>query len=259
METVIRTSEPDCGDCACEAIDLSSPVSDACWRALRGWLEGLQLPFEPTLSDDVGLVGYSIALRNYLIGIGLNERATGPVLTLTAVLCRGMDRETAALGAVDRANRLLAVGQLLYVPGPPAELTFHAAVAFDLLDGESFALLFEAMLGELNNVGFPAVMAVGGYHPTDYAAPWGDPMRAPIDDDPDDIAQDLRALAAQTGCGAASGDRCSSQTDRGCGCSDSAHAGPAAAADPGQDPQAVTASGAKDDAEVGPVRVRRRR
>ena len=97
MATVIRTSTPD-HDCACEAIDLSSPVSDACWRALRGWLQGLQLPFEPTLSEDAGLVGYSIALRNSLIGIGLTERPTGPVLTLTAVLCRGMDRETAALG-----------------------------------------------------------------------------------------------------------------------------------------------------------------
>lgn len=258
MATVIRTSNPD-HDCACEAIDLSSPVSDACWRALRGWLQGLQLPFEPTLSEDAGLVGYSIALRNSLIGIGLTEHPNGPVLTLTAVLCRGMDRETAALGAVDRANRQLALGQLLYVPGPPAELTLHAAVALDLLDGESFALLFEAMLGELNNVGFPAVMAVGGYHPTDYAAPWGDPMRAPIDDDPDDIVQDLQALAPRSGCGAAQGDRCSSQTDLGCGCSDTLHAGPAAAADPGQDPQAATASGPPDEAEGRAARSRRRR
>lgn len=165
------------------AIDVGSPVPSACWRALRAWLESMDLEFEPNLHADVGLVGYSLRLRNYLIGISLTLRSTGPVLSVSAVLCRGMDREHAALGAADRANRQLTLGQVLYLPGPPAELSFFAASSLDLLDRTTFPPFFDAILSELNSVGFPAVMAVRGYHPGDYAAPWGDePLLSCVED-----------------------------------------------------------------------------
>ena len=168
---------------ASSAIDVTSPVPSECWRALRAWLEAMDLEFEPNLHADVGLVGYSLRLRNYLVGISLTLRSTGPVLSVSAVLCRGMDREHAALGAVDRANRQLTLGQVLYLPGPPAELSFFAASSMDLLDGQVFPAFFDAILSELNGVGFPAVMAVRGYHPGDYAAPWGDePLLACLED-----------------------------------------------------------------------------
>lgn len=164
------------------AIDLPSPVPGACWRALRGWLDDLGIEFEPTVTQE-GLVGYSMRLRNALMGVGLSLRSTGPILSITAVLCRGMDREQHALAAADTANGRLGIGQLLYFPGPPAELTFYAAAPFDLLDRETFGLLFHSVLHELDNVGFAAVMQVRGYHPTDHSAPWGDPMLAPVDDE----------------------------------------------------------------------------
>lgn len=158
-----------------QAIDLVSPVPAECWRALRGWLERLGVDFEPNLHEEFGLTGYAVRLRNYLLGIGLGARSTGPALTLTAVLCRGMDRPQVALAAVDRANGQVRLGQVLFFPGPPAELSFFASWSFDLLDEPTFALLFDAVLAELIDVGFPAVMAVRGYHPTDQAAPWADP------------------------------------------------------------------------------------
>jgi len=164
---------------AAMAIDVSSPVPNESWRQLRAWLDAMDLDIEPNLNPDIGLVGYTLRLRNYLLGIGLSLRATGPVVSISAVLCRGMDRESAALAAADRANRHLTLGQVLYLPGPPAELSFFAACSMDLLDRDTFALLFDAVLGELNSVGFPAVMAVRGYHPGDYAAPWGDEPSAP--------------------------------------------------------------------------------
>ena len=181
MTTVETQGSPN----ACMAIDLPSPVPAACWRALRSWLEDLGVDFEPTLTQE-GLLGYSVRLRNALLGVGLGLRATGPVLSVSAVLCRGMDREQHALAAADRANGRLTLGQILYFPGPPAELSFFTSVPFDLLDCQSFALLFQSVLHELDNVGFPAVMQVRGYHPTDHAAPWGDPMLAPLDDDESD-------------------------------------------------------------------------
>ncbi len=164
---------------AAVAIDVASPVPSEHWRLLRSWLEDMDLDVEPNVNPDVGLIGYTLRLRNYLLGIGLALRATGPVVSISAVLCRGMDREQFALAAADRANRHLTLGQVLYLPGPPAELSFFAACSMDLLDRETFALLFDAVLGELNSVGFPAVMAVRGYHPGDYAAPWGDTPMAP--------------------------------------------------------------------------------
>lgn len=179
---------------AAVAIDLPSPVPGACWRALRGWLEDLQVEFEPTVTNE-GLVGYAVRMRNALLGVGLGLRATGPVVSVTAVLCRGMDREQQALSAVDIANGRLTLGQLLYFPGPPAELTFYAAAPFDLLDRDTFALLFHSVLNELDNVGFAAVMQVRGYHPTDHSAPWGDPMLAPLDDDDADAPASPTASA----------------------------------------------------------------
>ncbi|MSP91623.1 MAG: hypothetical protein EXR79_07445 [Myxococcales bacterium] len=169
-----------------QAIDLVSPVPAECWRALRGWLDRLGVDYEPNLHDELGLTGYAVRLRNYLLGIGLGVRSTGPALTLTAVLCRGMDRPQVALAAVDRANGQVRLGQVLFFPGPPAELSFFATWSFDLLDEATFALLFDAVLAELNDVGFPAVMAVRGYHPTDQAAPWADPeLQAEAPEAPD--------------------------------------------------------------------------
>lgn len=166
-----------------QAIEVTSAVPGPCWRTLRGWLDDMELEFEPNLHAEHGLMGYAVRLRNWLVGIGLSARSTGPVLTLSAVLCRGMDRESAALQAVDKANARLTMGQILYFPGPPAELSFFASATFDLIDRETFTLMFDSMVQELNNVGFSAVMQVRGYHATDYAAPWGDPQMAPIDDD----------------------------------------------------------------------------
>jgi hypothetical protein len=171
----------------------------------------MDLEFEPNLHAEHGLMGYAVRMRNWLLGVGLSARSTGPVLTLSAVLCRGMDREGAALQAVDKANARLTLGQILYFPGPPAELSFFASTTLDLLDQPTFLCLFDAMLQELNNVGFAAVMQVRGYHPTDHAAPWGDPMFAPIDDDfeelpvepapvdPQAVADDRDAAAALAG------------------------------------------------------------
>ncbi len=182
------------------AIDVTSAVPGPCWRTLRGWLDDMELEFEPNLHPEHGLMGYAVRLRNWLLGIGLSARSTGPVLTLSAVLCRGMDREAAALHAVDKANARLAMGQILYFPGPPAELSFFASATFDLVDRETFTLMFDAMVQELNNVGFTAVMQVRGYHATDYAAPWGDPQMAPIDDDSEalhaaDVPADLESAS----------------------------------------------------------------
>lgn len=169
------------------AIDVPSPVPGPFWRTLRGWLDESDLEFEPNLHTEHGLLGYAVRLRTWLIGVGLSMRTTGPALTLTAVLCRGMDREQVALAAVDRANAKLAIGQILYFTGPPAELSFFTSVSFDLVDRDIFTKLFAAMVQELNNVGFPAVMQVRGYHPTDHAAPWGDPMHAPFDDETEEL------------------------------------------------------------------------
>lgn len=174
-----------------QAVTLTSPVPGACWRQLRGWLDDMDLEFEPNLHAQHGLLGYAVRLRTWLVGVGLSMRATGPVLTLTAVLCRGMDREQAALAAADRANAQLTLGQILYFPGPPAELSFFASTSLDLVDRATFDALFDATLQELNNVGFPAVMQVRGYHPTDFAAPWGDPMRATIDEAAEALASAL--------------------------------------------------------------------
>jgi hypothetical protein len=172
------------------ASELQSPVPGECWKTLRGWLDDLGVEFEPNLHAELGLTGYAVRLRNYLLGIGLGMRSTGPVLTITAVLCRGMDREHLALAAADRANGQLGIGQVLYFPGPPAELSFFGSWSFDLVDDAAFVLLFDAVLTELNNVGFPAVMAVRGYHPLDHAAPWGEEGEAAADEAEGEAAAD---------------------------------------------------------------------
>lgn len=223
------------------AVDVPSAVPGPCWRTLRGWLDDMELVFEPNLHPEHGLMGYAVRLRNWLLGVGLSARSTGPVLTLSAVLCRGMDREGAALQAVDKANARLTLGQILYFPGPPAELSFFASTSFDLLDQATFGMLFDAMLQELNNVGFVAVMQVRGYHPTDYAAPWGDPMMAPIDDDseefhaeplPVDAQEAARDRDAQDGAVAGDGDEAASVVpDAGTGAADDE--GPQGAGDHG--------------------------
>ncbi len=150
---------------------IHSDVEGPYWRALRQWLLDMDVEFEPTINDE-SLLGYSIAMRNYALGVGLIDRHSGPALTLSAILCRGMDRPNLALETVNKANAQLSIGQMLLSPNSPPELSFFLSMPLDLLDGETFAALLTWVLQDLNEIGFSAVMAVGGYHPTDPFADW---------------------------------------------------------------------------------------
>jgi len=150
---------------------IHSDVVGVHWRALRQWLLDMDVEFEPTINDE-SLLGYSVAMRNYALGVGLIDRHSGPALTLSAILCRGMDRPNLALEAVNTANAQLSIGQMLLSPNSPPELSFFLSMPLDLLDGDTFAALLTWVLQDLNEIGFSAVMAVGGYHPTDPFADW---------------------------------------------------------------------------------------
>ncbi len=147
---------------------MASDVSEHDWRQLRGWLEDLSLSFEPDIRDDQGLVGYRLFGRTWQVAVGLSLRLGQPRLHVTVLLCHGMERPEAGLLAVDRCNARLGLGQLLFVPGPPPQLSFFAATPFQLLDQEGFGRWFEAIHRELNEVAFAAVDRVQGYHPLDF-------------------------------------------------------------------------------------------
>ncbi len=154
------------------AIDVPTPAPGEHWKQLRAWLGEFGFDVEPNLHAELGLVGYSVRSRNAVLGIGVVKRQLGFYLAITAVLCRGMERESHAMLALDRANAALRFGQLLYYPGPPAELAFYASVAWKLLDGNMFPTFLTAVFREIEESCFTAVTTVKGYHPTDMTAFW---------------------------------------------------------------------------------------
>lgn len=153
-------------------LDVPTPAPGPHWRVLRARLERMGLDFDPNLHDELGLVGYTLRLRNAQLGIGAVHRASGLHLALTAVLCRGMEREGLVVAALDRANRDLRLGQMLFYPGPPPELTFYATAPWALVDDELFAPYLAAVLREVEDVGFAAVALVRGVHPSDIPELW---------------------------------------------------------------------------------------
>ncbi len=159
---------PDAG----KAIDVPTPAPGDHWKQLRGWLAEFGFDVEPNLHPELGLVGYSVRSRNAVLGVGVVKRQLGFYLAITAVLCRGMERETHAMLALDRANATLRFGQLLYYPGPPAELAFYASVPWKLLDGQMFPGFLTAVFREIEESCFAAVALVKGYHPNDMTAFW---------------------------------------------------------------------------------------
>lgn len=152
--------------------DVPTPAPGPHWKVLRARLERLGLDFDPNLHDELGLVGYTLRLRNAQLGIGAVQRPSGLHLALTAVLCRGMEREGLAVAAIDRANRDLRMGQLLFYPGPPPELSYYISVPWPLVDDALFAPLLAALLREIEDVGFAAVSLVRGVHPSDMPELW---------------------------------------------------------------------------------------
>jgi len=155
-----------------QSIDVPTPAPGPHWRLLRGWLVDLGFDIEPNLHADHGLVGYSIRLRNALVGVGAVARPHGVHLAITAVLCRGMEREHLALLALDHANAALRIGQLLYYPGPPAELAFYASTPFALLNEAVFRDYLAAIFREVEETCFGAVGLVRGFHPADLSRLW---------------------------------------------------------------------------------------
>lgn len=155
-----------------QELNVPTPAPGPHWRVLRARLERMGLDFDPNLHDELGLVGYTLRLRNAQLGIGAVQRPSGLHLALTAVLCRGMEREGLAVAALDRANRDLRMGQLLFYPGPPAELTFYATAPWLLVDDNLFAPYLAAILREVEDVGFAAVALVRGVHPSDIPELW---------------------------------------------------------------------------------------
>lgn len=152
--------------------EVPTPAPGPHWRVLRARLERLGLDFDPNLHDELGLVGYTLRLRNTQLGIGAVQRPSGLHLALTAVLCRGMEREGLAVAAIDRANRDLRLGQILFYPGPPAELSFYVSMPWQLVDDALFTPLLAALLREIEDVGFAAVSLVRGVHPSDLPELW---------------------------------------------------------------------------------------
>ncbi|MBI5609460.1 MAG: hypothetical protein HY902_11330 [Deltaproteobacteria bacterium] len=150
-----------------QAIDVPSPAPSAAWVALRQQLQAIGFEAEPNIHPEVGLVGYSLRVRNASVGVGVVQRGAGLQLAVTAVLCRGMDRARLALAAIDRANRDLRLGQMLFYPGPPPELAFYLSLPWEHLRGGLLAPTLTAVLREIEQVGFPAVALVQGYHPGD--------------------------------------------------------------------------------------------
>ncbi len=155
-----------------QVLEVPTPAPGPHWRVLRTRLERMGLEFDPNLHDELGLVGYTLRLRNAQLGIGAVQRPSGLHLALTAVLCRGMEREGLAVAALDRANRDLRLGQMLFYPGPPAELTFYATAPWALVDDDLFAPYLAAVLREVEDVGFAAVTLVRGVHPSDIPELW---------------------------------------------------------------------------------------
>lgn len=174
MDTAITTEPPWGGSWpdAGQAIDVPTPAPGPHWRLLRGWLETLGFDIEPNLHHEHGLVGYSMRVRNAMVGIGTVQRPHGLHLAITAVLCRGMDREQLALLALDHANAALRIGQLLYYPGPPPELAFYASTPFGLLDEQVFHTYLNAIFREIEETCFVAVSLVRGFHPADMTQFW---------------------------------------------------------------------------------------
>jgi hypothetical protein len=78
-----------------------------------------------------------------------------------------MERPRLALAAIDRANRDLRLGQMLFYPGPPPELAFYLSLPWEHVRGPLLAPTLGAVLREIEQVGFPAIGLVQGYHPTD--------------------------------------------------------------------------------------------
>lgn len=154
------------------AIDVPTPAPGEHWRTLRRRLGDIGFEVEPNLHADLGLVGYSVRTRNAMVGVGIVRRQFGLHLAITAVLCRGMDREPMAMLALDQANACLRLGQLLYYPGPPAELAFYASTPWELLDDHVFAAYLGAVLREVEETCFPAVALVQGFHPSDMTQFW---------------------------------------------------------------------------------------
>lgn len=155
-----------------EGREVPTPAPGPHWKVLRARLERLGLDFDPNLHDELGLVGYTVRLRNTQLGIGAVQRPSGLHLALTAMLCRGMERESLAVAAIDRANRELRMGQILFYPGPPPELSFYVSVPWKLVDDALFTPLLEALLREIEDVGFAAVALVRGVHPSDLPELW---------------------------------------------------------------------------------------
>jgi hypothetical protein len=83
-----------------------------------------------------------------------------------------MERPRAALLAVDHANRLLRVGQLLFYPGPPPEFAFYAALPWSQADVALLTSWLPAVLREAESAGHVAVSSVRGFHPADLTALW---------------------------------------------------------------------------------------
>jgi hypothetical protein len=155
-----------------QAREVPTPAPGPHWKVLRARLERLGLDFDPNLHDELGLVGYTLRLRNTQLGIGAVQRPSGLHLALTAVLCRGMEREGLAVAAIDRANRDLRMGQILFYPGPPPELSYYISVPWKLVDDALFTPLLAALLREIEDVGFAAVTLVRGVHPSDIPELW---------------------------------------------------------------------------------------
>jgi len=149
------------------AIDVPSPAPTQAWVVLRQQLLAIGFDAEPNIHPEVGLVGYSLRVRNASVGVGVVQRGHGLQLAVTAVLCRGMDQPRLALAAIDRANRDLRLGQMLYYPGPPPELAFYLSLPWEHLRAGLLAATLTAVLSEIEQVGFPAVALVQGYHPGD--------------------------------------------------------------------------------------------
>lgn len=154
------------------AVDVPTPAPGEHWRILRARIAAMGMEPEPNLHPDHGLVGYSLRLRNASVGLGVVQRAHGLALAMTAVLCRGMEREQLALAAIDRANRHLRLGQILYYPGPPPELAFYLSLPWDMVSDALFPAIVRAARREIEQAGFPAVALVRGYHPADLEQLW---------------------------------------------------------------------------------------
>lgn len=161
-----RPAQPPAEALAAER-QIAHPVSSVLWRQVRQWLLDAGWEPDPQIGPDEQFLGYALRTRHLQMGFTLSQRTGTPSAVVSTVLCRGMERPDLGLVAADTANRELRFGQMMFLPGPPAELHLYTSWPLDLLDGPLLGKVLQQVVREVEETGFAAVAAVQGLHPAD--------------------------------------------------------------------------------------------